>query len=762
MDKKERYERYKYLQGLSAWEIASFLDQDNIVVVNDGPSGLRKPVCQEFNKQDETIVTVCLPTPSSLASSFDKELCYKNGSLLAKECLVNKTNILLAPGVNIKSYVLCGRNFEYFSEDPYLAGILASNYINGIEDNGVGTCVKHFACNSQEHARTINSSELSLRALNEIYLRVFKYVFKYSNPTSVMTSYNRINGEYVNESEYLIQTKLRKEYNYQGLIMSDWCAVSNRWKTISCGLDIEMPVSHMTNEYIDREYNKTFNDEDLINRDNEIYNSLKKFKNFKPLDYLDLDELHKEAVNIANKTVVLVKNDNNYFPLNTNNKVLVLGYFANHNRFVGGGSGWVNAYKPKTFLEVLNSNNIQYDFLECYDEDKLLIDINTLKEYKGKYDKVILFLGQYQKDETEGSDRLSLNLAKEQIETLNIVKEVFDEFGSVVVSGSVVNIKDIYNASKSTLITYLAGEGQNEAIFNNLFGLNNPSGRLPETWIESIYQNPINEEYLRRDIYYTYHYDDIYVGYRYYDLNKNGFMLPFGYGLSYSSFTYANYKYEVEKDIIRVSLDVTNNSNIDGEDVIQIYVGKKDSNIYRPLKELKAFTKVFVKANETKRVEIEVEIDNLKSYRDASDSFELEDGNYEIYIAKNANEIINESIVTLEGVTFEVINKPKELVKKELPSCYTVDSPAGLLFDNELFKTYVRENNLPIDINDFEERKWYLDSRTLRGTINDYEFNITFEQLEGLIDYLNKHDKDIKKCVNFDDYVGKHIKLLKW
>ena len=762
MDKKERYERYKYLQGLSAWEIASFLDQDNIVVVNDGPSGLRKPVCQEFNKQDETIVTVCLPTPSSLASSFDKELCYKNGTLLAKECLVNKTNILLAPGVNIKSYVLCGRNFEYFSEDPYLAGILASNYINGIEDNGVGTCVKHFACNSQEHARTINSSELSLRALNEIYLRVFKYVFKYSNPTSVMTSYNRINGEYVNESEYLIQTKLRKEYNYQGLIMSDWCAVSNRWKTISCGLDIEMPVSHMTNEYIDREYNKTFNDEDLINRDNEIYNSLKKFKNFKPLDYLDLDELHKEAVNIANKTVVLVKNDNNYFPLNTNNKVLVLGYFANHNRFVGGGSGWVNAYKPKTFLEVLNSNNIQYDFLECYDEDKLLIDINTLKEYKGKYDKVILFLGQYQKDETEGSDRLSLNLAKEQIETLNIVKEVFDEFGSVVVSGSVVNIKDIYNASKSTLITYLAGEGQNEAIFNNLFGLNNPSGRLPETWIESIYQNPINEEYLRRDIYYTYHYDDIYVGYRYYDLNKNGFMLPFGYGLSYSSFTYANYKYEVEKDIIRVSLDVTNNSNIDGEDVIQIYVGKKDSNIYRPLKELKAFTKVFVKANETKRVEVEVEIDNLKSYRDASDSFELEEGNYEIYIAKNANEIINESIVTLEGVTFEVISKPKELVKKELPSCYTVDSPAGLLFDNELFKTYVRENNLPIDINDFEERKWYLDSRTLRGTINDYEFNITFEQLEGLIDYLNKHDKNIKKCVNFDDYVGKHIKLLKW
>ena len=363
MDKKERFERYKYLTGLSSWEIASYLDKDNLVVVNDGPSGLRKPKCNDFAHQEEVIQTVCLPTPSSLAASFDKKLCYRNGELLAKECLHHNTNILLAPGVNIKDYVLCGRNFEYFSEDPFLGGILASNYINGLEDNNVGTCVKHYACNSQEFARTINSSEMSLRALNEIYLRIFKYIFKHSNPTSVMTSYNKINDEYVNESKYLIQDKLRKEYNYQGLIMSDWCAVSNKWKGIEVGLNIEMPLTRMSNEYIDRGYNVYFKDEDLINRDKETYNALKKFKNKKTLDNLDLDKLHLDAIEIASKTMVLVKNKDNYLPLNNKDKVLVLGYFANHNRFVGGGSGWVNAYKPKTFIDTLKENNVNFDFL---------------------------------------------------------------------------------------------------------------------------------------------------------------------------------------------------------------------------------------------------------------------------------------------------------------------------------------------------------------------------------------------------------------
>lgn len=755
MDKNERYNRYKYLTGLSAWEIASYRDPTNVAVLNDGPSGLRKPLKNGFTEQNEIIQTVCMPTPSALAASFDTEACYQSGELIAEECLHHKTNILLAPGINIKRYVMCGRNFEYFSEDPYLTGILAAQYVNGLEDNSVGACVKHYACNSQEHGRTVNSSEVSLRALNEIYLRGFKYTLKYSNPSSIMTSYNRINGVYVNESEYLLQKKLRKEFNFKGLIMSDWCAVSDKGATFRTGLNIEMPLAKMSYEFMDRGYGKSFDDEDLVKLDNEIYQTILRFKNAKQLPELNLDELHSRAVEVAEKTVVLAKNDNNYLPISTKDRVLVLGYFANHARFVGKGSGWVNAYKDTTFLDCLNLGGISYDFLECYDEDKVSVTPEQLREYAGKYDRILLFLGQYQSDESEGIDRSTIELRPQQLEVIRMVKDVFQSFATVLVSGSVVNVKDVYALSDSLLITYLAGEGQSEAIYNNLFGYHNPSGRLPETWISSLDQNPINAEYARRDIYHTYYHDDIFVGYRYYDMHRDGFILPFGYGLSYSKFAYSDFACNVAEDKLKITLNITNQSDIDGEDVIQIYIGKKKTDIYRPIKELKAFKKVFVKAGSTERVEIDVDVDDIKSYRDATDSFELEDGEYEVYLALNADLIINEEKILLKGVKFESRPAPKELEPKEVPSKYTLDTPAGILFENDAFKQYVRDNNLPIDVEDFEKKLFWIDSKALRVTICDGDINITYEQMEDLIDYLNENT-EINKSVNFDDVVKKY------
>ena len=755
MDKSERYNRYKYLTGLSAWEIASYRDPSKVLILNDGPSGLRKPLKNGFTEQNEVIQTVCMPTPSALAASFDEKACYETGELIAKECLHHKTNILLAPGINIKRYVLCGRNFEYFSEDPYLTGILASAYVNGLEDNNVGACVKHYACNSQEHGRTVNSSEVSLRALNEIYLRGFKYTLKYSNPSSIMTSYNRINEVYVNESEYLLQKKLRGEFGFKGLIMSDWCAVSNKGVTFKTGLNIEMPLSKMSYEITDRGYGKTFDEEDLIKLDDEIYNTVSKFNNTKQLEELNLDELHNQAVSVANKTVVLAKNDNNYLPISNSDRILVLGYFANHARFVGKGSGWVNAYKITTFLDVMDSCNVGYDFLECYDEEKITVTLEDLRKYQNKYDKVLLFLGQYQHDESEGIDRSTIELRPQQIEVLKMVKEVFDSFATVLVSGSVVNVKDVFNLSSSMMITYLAGEGQSEAIYNNLFGLNNPSGRLPETWISSLDQNPINKEYARRDIYHTYYHDDIYVGYRYYDLQDNGFILPFGYGLSYSKFAYSDFSYSISNKKIEISLNITNESDIDGEDVIEIYIGKKASDIYRPIKELKAFKKAFVKAGATERVTVEVDIDDIKSYRESTDSFELEDGVYEVYVALNTDLIINEAQIRLDGVKFEEQLKPKQLEQKEVPSKYTLDTPAGILFENDVFKKYVKDNNLPIDVENFEKKLFWIDSKALRVTIGDGDINITYEQMERLIDYLNEHS-EINRSINFDDVVKKY------
>ena len=755
MNKSERFSRYKYLTGLSAWEIASYKEPESVIILNDGPSGLRKPLKNGFTEQNEIIKTVCMPTPSALAASFDREACYESGALIAKECLHHGTNVLLAPGINIKRYVMCGRNFEYFSEDPYLTGTLAAEYVNGLEESGVGACVKHYACNSQEHGRTVNSSEVSLRALNEIYLGAFKYTLKYSNPSCIMTSYNRINGVYVNESEYLLQKKLRGEYGFGGLIMSDWCAVSNKGESFRCGLNIEMPLAKMSYEMMDRGYGKSFDDSDLIRLDSEIYNTVSKFKDRKKLSELDLDALHDKAVEVANKTVVLVKNDKDYLPVRDGERLLVLGYFADHARFVGKGSGWVNAYKDTTFLDVLDREGREYGFLECYDEEGLTVTPEELEKYKGKYDKVLLFLGQYQSDESEGLDRSTIELRPQQIQLLRMVKDVFGSFATVLVSGSVVNVKEVYEHSDAMMITYLAGEGQSEAIYNNLTGSHNPSGRLPESWISSLSQNPINEEYLRRDIYHTYYYDDIYVGYRYYDLHTDGFILPFGYGLSYSRFSYSDFSYSISGGNVEISLNITNESDIDGEDVIQIYFGKSDSRIYRPKKELKAFKKAFVKAGETERITILVDIDDLKSYRDATDSFELEGGEYELYVALNTSYIINEGKISLSGITFEEKASPDKLEMKEPPERYTLDTPAGVLFENELFKNYVRERGLPIDVEDFEKKLFWIDSKALRVTICDGDINITYEEMEELVDYLNQHS-EIDRRLNFDSVVEKY------
>lgn len=755
MDKNERYERYKYLTGLSAWEIASYRDPSNVIILNDGPSGLRKPLKNGFTEQNEVIQTVCMPTPSALAASFDEKACYETGQLIAKECLHHKTNILLAPGINIKRYVLCGRNFEYFSEDPYLAGVLAAGYVNGLEDNGVGACVKHYACNSQEHGRTVSSSEVSLRALNEIYLRAFQYTLKYSHPASVMTSYNRINGVYVNESEYLLQKKLRNEFGFKGLIMSDWCAVSDKGATFKTGLNIEMPLAKMSYEFMDRGYGKTFDDADLIKLDDEIYQTVSRFADTQPLETLDLDALHRQAADVADKTVVLVKNEGDYLPVDGRDKILVLGYFANHARFVGKGSGWVNAYQNTTFLDVLNASGIDYDFLECYDEENVTVTADDLLKYQNKYDKVLLFLGQYQSDETEGLDRSTIELRPQQLQVLNMVKEVFDAFATVLVSGSVVNVKAAYEASAAMMITYLAGEGQSEAIYNNLFGRHNPSGRLPETWISSMDQNPIHREYARRDIYHTYYDDDIYVGYRYYDLHGKGFLLPFGYGLSYSRFRWWDFDCQVRDRKIVISCNITNESDRPGEDVIQIYIGKKDSAIYRPAKELKAFQKCFVPARATRRVCVEVDIDDVKAYRTASDAFELEDGQYQVYVAQDTARIRYEASVSLKGVQFEAEPRPQPLERKEPPTQYSLDTPAGILFENAAFKKFAAENHWPIDPENFEKDRFWIDSKALRVTIGDGDIQVSYEQMEALIDYLNEHSV-INRNIHFDDIVKKY------
>ncbi len=738
MDKEERYERYRYLTGLSAWEIASFQDKDNLVVLNDGPSGLRKPKDNDFTHQQDLIQTVCLPTPSALAASFDPDVAYGSSSSIAQECLAHGANILLAPGINIKKYVLCGRNFEYFSEDPFLTGVLAASYVNGLEEHGVGACLKHYACNSQEFARTINSSIVSKRALNEIYLRSFQIALQRSKPTAIMTSYNRVNGEYVNESPYLIQKKLRGEFGFSGLIMSDWCGISDKGKALKNGISLEMPKTKMSNEYIDRGYQKTFDDEDLRHDDDVLYASIKKFKGSKRKEDLDLNALHSKAVSLAEQTMVLVKNEDHYLPLRKEDKVLVLGYFANHSRFVGNGSGFVNAYQKDTFLDALNRGGFHYEFLECFNENGLQITKEDLLAYQGKFDKVLLFLGQYQFDESEGFDRSTISLSSAQKEMIDLAGEVFKVFGVILTTGSVVDIKDIIGASKAMVITYLAGEGQAEALFRNIYGIHNPSGRLPETWISSILANPHNAEHLKKDVYQTLYTDDIYVGYRYYDLHDDGVTLPFGFGLSYSSFSYRNIHLKRDEDVIRVYVTVSNDSARDGEDVIQIYVGKERSSIYRPKKELKGFKKIFVPAKSEKECCVEISLSALKSYQEESDSFQLEEGEYQFYIAKNVHDVIEVLSLSLEGVPFQEKKEPVALKSLPYPTQISLNSPASVLRGNKVFYQFAASKG--IDVADFESRFPWINEKALRVLIGDEDLKISFEEMEELIGLLNQKE----------------------
>lgn len=738
MNKKERMERYIYTMGLNSWEISPYKGRTKRkIVLNDGPCGVRKPISQGFTSQDNILTSVCLPNPSALAASFDCDLVYKNGTYLAKDCLSKGVDILLAPGINIKRNVLCGRNFEYFSEDPFLNGVLGASYVKGLEDNGVGACIKHYCANNQEFFRRGGSSQLSLRALNEIYLEPFRYVCKTANPTAIMTSYNKVNDELPGESYYLLQTKLRNEFNYKGLIMSDWCAVEDKSKAIKNGLNLEMPISLRTSEYVEYLYQKgLFSESDLIKRDDEFYQAIKKFyRHEECIDY-DFEAVHNEAINIAQETMVLVKNKHQYLPFNSGDKVLIIGYFAQNMRYVGGGSGWVNAYKKENFITILDEEKINYHFIPGFEREKVLLTKEELSKYHDY--KVLLFLGQYDEDESEGRDRKTISLHQEQDEVLKIVSEVFKKFAVIVTTGSVINLKKVYTLASSVMISYLAGEGQSKALYNNIFGNHNPCGRLPETWISNLSQHPLYKSYLKYNPFYSYYDEDIFVGYRYYSQRKKGFMLPFGYGISYSKFSYSNFKIRKLSNHIKVTLSIYNLSSYDGNDIVQVYISMPKSSIYRPIRELKAFKKVYVKAHQSVSISILIPDDDLKVYHISTDRMEIENGEYIVEICSDSTNVIKSfSPIYVRGTIFEENKQIPKLNRKKVKAKFTFLTPVGCALKTPVFKEYLRNCGYnEQELQRLDDMQW-----TVLADLH-YSFNKpTFFQLEELIDILNHTSK---------------------
>lgn len=598
------------------------------IAMCDGPSGLRKQVngCDHLAIHD-SIPSICFPTGSGLACSFDRNLAELTGALLGEECRAEGVQLLLAPAINIKRSPLCGRNFEYLSEDPYLTGELAYSYISGVQSKGVGACVKHFLANNQEDGRMTVDARISKRALNEIYLRGFKRAVE-AQPIAVMSSYNRVNGEYVGESKYFLTDVLRGKWNFQGMVVSDWYAVSDRVNALRAGLDLEMPggANASSQKLIDAAKDGTLSIEDLELSANRVTTVAKKLQ-VEPTGIYDKEAHHKAAVNIAKECAVLLKNDG-LLPITKNDKVLLIGKIA-HTQ--GGGSSHVNMYKTAKLSDELKG----YDVTFAASADT--VNYND-------YDKIIVLTGLTDSSESEGFDRKTLALPDST--AVYSALENHKNVGVVLFVGSAVELPYI-DSVRAVLSMNLAGEGCAEACAALLTARAVPCGKLAESYPISLEHNPAYINSARTDrVDYN---EGVFVGYRYYTTKKIATLFPFGHGLSYTEFAYSHLSVQSEGDGFTVSVDVKNVGKYAAKEVVQLYISPQSSSIDRPKVELKGFEKIHLNRNERKTVVFNLKKTDFAYFDEELDDFFTEGGDYDILISRSAEQPVLSATVHVNG-----------------------------------------------------------------------------------------------------------------
>ncbi|MCX4326233.1 MAG: glycoside hydrolase family 3 C-terminal domain-containing protein [Lachnospiraceae bacterium] len=626
------------------------------VMLSDGPHGLRKQ--DETTYQigpDESIKAVCFPTASAMACSFDRELIYKAGAALGEECQSEDINVLLGPGINMKRSPLCGRNFEYYSEDPYLAGELGAAFVNGVQSQGAGTSLKHFAANNQEWRRMSISSEMDERTLREIYLAAFEKVVKKAQPWTIMCSYNRINGTYSCENNWLLNKVLRDEWGFKGLVMTDWGAMNNRIEAIKAGLDLEMPSSHgetdkllvaavkdgsLPEEVLDKAVRRVLElaDKSVTNKKQTTYNK---------------EEHHRLAKNTAVNSAVLLKN-NGILPLSGNEKIAVIGKFADIPRIQGGGSSHINCFKTESALEALG-NQYNYTYSQGYNTDKDETDkilLDKAVKNAADADVAVIFAGLPDSFESEGFDRTHLDMPECQNHLIEEIYKVQKNIVVVLHNGSPVLMPWLGKAG-AVLEMYLAGQASGAAAADLLFGKANPSGKLAETFPLRLEDNPSYLDFpgSRDKVHYS---EGIFIGYRYYDKRNMDVLFPFGHGLSYTTFRYSNISIEkdgvitngnpltlnaCDTDKIKVYVDITNTGNMAGAEIVQLYVKNFIGLENRPEKELKNFDKVFLEPGETKTVCMELCFRSFAYYNETLKDWFVESGTYGILIGASSRDI---------------------------------------------------------------------------------------------------------------------------
>lgn len=632
--------------------------------LTDGPYGIREEI-REGNIFNKGKTSICYPASALTACSFDTDLLFSLGEALSLEARNKNIHILLGPGVNIKHSPLCGRNFEYISEDPFLAGKLSSAYIKGLNKNNVGASIKHFALNNQETFRMNSNSVVDSRALHEIYLKPFEIAIKESSPATVMSSYNMVNGEYASENHFLLKETLRDKWGFKGTIISDWGAVSDLSKAIKAGLNVEMPFSSMFNlERLKKDLKK---DEKLKQNLNEdvisTIETIKRYKDNTELEF-DYEKYHDVAAKIASESMVLLKNEN-ILPLKIDEKVAFIGDFAFKPRFRGGGSSAVTPYKVINSVDDANKRYKIIGAARGFDLENDIIDEKLAfeaVELAKKSDKVVLFLGLNEESETEGKDRNNIDLFINQIDLFYKIHDINKNIVVVLMNGSSVSMPFAYDA-KGILEAYLGGEGTSEAINDILFGKVNPSGRLAETFLKNLDDcpNTLFAPSKNKNVLYK---DSIFVGYRYYISKNIETLYDFGHGLSYSNFKYTNFKFNKSKFSkdnnyeIEISFSLLNDSDIDGKEVVQVYISKPNNLVYNPKRELVSFKKVFLKAHENKNISLIINSDAFKYFDENLNDFNILNGDYLLSINKDArNVIFEENVIINEENSAEPLSK---------------------------------------------------------------------------------------------------------
>ena len=663
-------EKCGILSGKDVWHTRAVPGaQIPSIMLSDGPSGLRKQEGEgDHLGLNASVKATCFPSAATVANSWDPELAEKVGAALGREAAAKEVGVLLGPGLNVKRSPLCGRNFEYFSEDPYLAGKMAAACIRGIQSMGISACPKHFAANAQEMHRMANDSVVDERTLRELYLTNFEIAIREGHPKTLMTSYNAVNGTYAHENQHLLRDILRGEWGYRGAVVSDWGGCNDFVESVRAGADLEMPGTgdDSPTQLYQAVKDGRITEAEIDARVEELL-SLVMDVSLAEKPEADLEAQHLIALEAAEKSIVLLKNEGNILPLKRDAKIALIGDFAEVPRYQGAGSSLVNSYKVLTTTRLIqNEFSDAENFMPGFTRQDKWDDAMAAAAVRiaGEADIALVYLGLPEEYESEGLDRTHMRIPSNQIRLLEEVEKVNPNTVVVFSGGSAVEMPWLSHC-RALVWAGLGGQAAAEAVLKVLTGEVNPAGKLTETFPMTYEDLPVSHYYPGAQKTSEYR-ENLFVGYRYTETADCPVTFPFGYGLSYTTFRYDNLKADRDE----VTFEITNTGTVDGDEVAQVYVSLPDSKIMRPARELKGFARVSLKAGETRQVTVKLDDKAFRYFNVGTSNWEIESGSYEIQVGASVRDIRLTAKVDVQGTDAEIPETAKAgfLTVEQLPA----------------------------------------------------------------------------------------------